>query len=128
MEYGEKSQFNMAIASLERFNNILIEAYRCYNKGNMYGWFFTLKGLKMQIIYKIKPDERNILINIEKNIQDNSKVKDIINDNKISEENKIKIINNIIAPLIESYNEKIQDIMNDRGLLLPDKIDDSIFA
>jgi hypothetical protein len=106
------SRFNMAQATLERINDCLVKGFNCYTDGNIYGWFYNLKKMKMQIISKLTKEERIKLEKIEKMVE------------------KLFVINKklVAVRFIEKYNEELQDMMEDKGLLLVDKESEVIFA
>jgi hypothetical protein len=122
------SQFNMALATLERLNNILIIADKHYRSGKMWDWFFALKSLKMQVIGKLDKGEREKLKTLEGKIINNKRVRVIHKIKNIEESYKEKLINNAISKDIESYNELLQDLMERKKLTLPNREDETIFA
>lgn len=111
----EQSKFNMAQATLERLNNTLTRAFNYYIKGNIVMMYFELKSLKLQIIAKLKPNEREELLEMENRIE-------YLYKNK----SKINIL--ISIPLVERYNIRLQDLMESKGLLLINKEDETIFS
>ena len=110
------SKFNMASAVLERINDCLIRAFRKYQSGDISGWFYELKGIKMQIIAKLSSKERGILEQLEDDI-----------GNKLNQYNK-EAGGILSYKLIEEYNEHLQDYMELKGMLLVDKEDESVFT
>jgi len=107
------SKFNMAQKTMERINECLIRANKNYQDGYIRAWYFELKGIKMQVIAKLNSNERKELNDIEDNIN--------------------KILNKTLgeikaAKYIEIYNEKLQDLMESKGLLLVDREDETVWT
>ena len=107
------SKFNMAQAILQGINNTSTKAFRKYEEGNMKGWFFCLKSLKMQIVSKLDKDEREKLSKLEE---------------KITKGFKNELTTLLSIPEIEKYNELLQDMMEGKGLLLINKEDQTVFT
>ena len=107
------SKFNMAQAILQGINNTSTKAFRKYEEGNIKGWFFSLKSLKMQIISKLDKEERNQLKILEE---------------KITKKFNSDFTTILSVPNIENYNELLQDLMESKGLLLINKEDQTIFT
>lgn len=107
------SKFNMAQAILQGVNTTMIKSFRKYEEGNIKSWFFCLKSSKMQIISKFNSDERK-------------KLKDL--ELKITNGFKNETTTLLTIPNIENYNELLQDLMEEKGLLLINKEDQTIFT
>jgi len=114
---SEQSKFNMAAATLEGLHESMMKSITNYRNGNIKGWFYDLKGMKFQIIAKLKEEEREKLKSIE---------------NKVSKYFSITYTNPKAILLaikeIENYNQALQDVMEDKGLLLVNKEDETIFT
>ena len=100
------TKFNMSAATLMRLDELLRKAMACYYSGNLKGYFFALKNVKLQSMFKFNEDERKKLYKYEVAF---SKEK----------------TNSRRWLIIEKYNECLLDYMDKYGLLLPNKIDDS---
>jgi len=107
------SKFNMAQKTMERLNECLIRANKNYQDGFIRAWFFELRGIKMQVIAKLKTNERKELKDLEEKIKI-----------KLSK----KFGDAMASELIENYNERLQDLMESKGLLLVDRDDETVWT
>ena len=102
MEETSKTKFNMASASLQRLDELLRASIFYYRKGDVRNFFFALKNVKLQSMFKFKQKERKMLRQIEKAYSDKS--------------NYLKR-----WAILELYQEKLMDLMDKYGLLLPNQ-------
>lgn len=131
VETTEKSQFNMAIATLQLIDSLRVQGANHYLRGDLSNWFFCLKNIKMQIIAKLNLDERKKLQELEteiKNIRSRKDVKAILKNKEINSETKEKKYRDIYTEIVERYNEMLQDLLEKKGMLLPNQEDETRFA
>ena len=101
-----QTKFNMSAATLQRLDELLRKAAHYYSVGSLNKFMIALKNVKLQSMFKFKKVERNYLKKIEQKYLEQTK-----KDMKWG--------------CCEIYSEKLLDYMNQYGLLLPDKTDDT---
>ena len=103
--------WNLSQQLIFELNNLLVLADKRYLSGNISGWFFHLKAVKMRITQSLNNDERKILEGFEKQI--------IVFENlKPTPENRT-----LLVTLIEKYNEQLMDFLEKYGYLIQKKKD-----
>jgi hypothetical protein len=106
-----KAKFNIGLKILEIIGDRLQRAISKYASGNLVGWFFELKAIKMVIVAKIPEQSKLNLKNKEKCIADL-----IITSKKSPSKNK-----QALAEEIENYNEQIQTVLLKLGIDIPQR-------
>ena len=102
-------EWNLSSGIVSEIQNLLNTANRLYINGNILKAFWCLKSVKFRFIQSLAKDERKELKKIEKNFYD---------ERQESNRNKM-------AYYYEEYNEKIMDLLDDYGYLIPKKKDSS---
>lgn len=103
----EQVEWNLSSGIVSEIQNLLNTANRLYINGNILKAFWCLKSVKFRFIQSLAPDERKALRKIEKSFYDERQE---LNKNKM-------------AYHYEDYNEKIMDLLDDYGYLIPKKKD-----
>lgn len=104
----KKSKFNMSQLILWRINNGMERASRAYLNGDFRKWYFEWRNIKYQIIGKLSINERQELINLEKQIEKKRGRK--------------------MLDLIERYMIRLTDHIEDKEIGLIAKGDETIFS
>lgn len=112
----EQTRFNYATAILQRVDYSQFKASEYYRKGDLDNWFFELKNIVYQLYGKFIDDEIRKLEKLE------GKINIFLNKNRSKTQNKI------LTRLIEKYLRGIQSKIEDMGMGLVNKEDDTVFA
>ncbi len=103
----DQVEWNLSSGIVSEIQNLLNTANRLYINGNILKAFWCLKSVKFRFIQSLAPDERKALRKIEKSFYDQRQE---LNRNKM-------------AYHYEDYNEKIMDLLDVYGYLIPKKKD-----
>ncbi len=103
----DQVEWNLSSGIVSEIQNLLNTANRLYINGNILKAFWCLKSVKFRFIQSLAPDERKDLRKIEKSFYDQRQE---FNRNKM-------------AYHYEDYNEKIMDLLDVYGYLIPKKKD-----
>jgi len=104
-----KSKFNMSQLILYRIGMMQNRAADYYRKGMVREWYFEWKNIKLQIIGKLGPEERERLTEMELEVVDEKSVKQRM-------------------VLMEDYMIYLQDLIEAYEIGLVNKGDDTIFS
>jgi len=97
--------FNLGIEWNYKISNKIDAAMNYYMNGDFMGWFFSVKAIKFLLISYLSKDERKELEDMESDIG-------LANKKKKN-----------IAPLVETYDIRIKDLLSSYGFLNPLKKD-----
>ena len=103
----DQVEWNLSSGIVSEIQNLLNTANRLYINGNILKAFWCLKSVKFRFIQSLALDERKALRKIEKSFYDERQE---LNKNKM-------------AYHYEDYNEKIMDLLDVYGYLIPKKKD-----
>ncbi|KKM69990.1 hypothetical protein LCGC14_1445180 [marine sediment metagenome] len=103
----DQVEWNLSSGIVSEIQNLLNTANRLYINGNILKAFWCLKSVKFRFIQSLAPNERKALRKIEKSFYDERQE---LNKNKM-------------AYHYEDYNEKIMDLLDVYGYLIPKKKD-----
>lgn len=103
----EQVEWNLSSGIVSEIQSLLNTANRLYINGNILKGFWCLKSVKFRFIQSLAKPERKELKEIEKKFYSERKE---LNRNKM-------------AYYYEEYNEKIMDLLDDYGYLIPKKKD-----
>lgn len=112
-----QSKFNYATAILQRIDYLQFKANELYLKGDIDGWFFTLKNIKFNLDGRLKDDENIEIEKIEARV--NFMIPKM---GKSDKHRRITII------LIEIYLRYLQKKIEEWGMGLVNQKDDTHFA
>lgn len=100
-----KVAWNLSSNLIMEIGSLLQKATVRYLRGDIEGWFFCLKAIKMRIIQHLDKDEREDLKEKESSMAEQK--------NNSQE----------LGKLTEQYNTKIMDLLNRYGYLIGEKED-----
>ncbi len=104
---SDQVEWNLSSGIVNEIQNLLNTANRLYISGNILKAFWCLKSVKFRFIQSLEKEERTALRKIE----------------KVFYEEKEKSNRNKMTFYYEEYNEKIMDLLDDYGYLIPKKKD-----
>lgn len=117
------SAFNLSQGLMMDLQLLLNKAVQDFIRGDIKGFYYNLKGIKLMFSFSFSKEERNELKQLEQKISvelqklsvDNVGFQRIDNRQIIAKRNALKAI--------EDYNEKILDLLDKYDLLLKRKED-----
>ncbi len=104
---NKEVEWNLSSGIVSEIQNLLNTSNRLYINGNILKAFWCLKSVKFRFIQSLMETERTDLRNIEKSFYE---------ERQESNRNKMTFF-------YEEYNEKIMDLLDEYGYLIPKKKD-----
>ena len=104
---NQQVEWNLSAGIVSEIQTLLNNTNRLYINGNILKAFWCLKSVKFRFIQSLTSDERKELRKIE----------------KVFYEEKEKSNRNKMTFFYEEYNEKIMDLLDVYGYLIPKKKD-----
>ncbi|KKN65827.1 hypothetical protein LCGC14_0477630 [marine sediment metagenome] len=107
LSHNKEVEWNLSAGIVGEIQNLLNTANRLYINGNILKAFWCLKSVKFRFIQSLEKDERKELRKTEKTFYE---------EREKSNRNKMTFY-------YEEYNEKIMDLLDEYGYLIPKKKD-----
>lgn len=116
LDAHQETPFNMAMLFYVSLNKFILVKNEAYINGNLMIWYKTLQAIYRTIIFKVNKDQKTLLENKFKQVQNMFKNQNVPNNLKEQYE---QIASNNIEELLDQVDKELTNIMDKNNMIFP---------